>query len=114
MTYTEARKTYAALFSAHNDVSTVWKEDETDRNIICITERYVKHGSRWKQTESTTESVNYVYYFNTVDPRAVEFFRNLGGYERTICTYTKRGHIPTKIISINPDRTAKTVRIFKF
>lgn len=114
MTYFEARETYAELFKKYPEVSGVFTDNEDKKSIIYWCENYEKHGSRWELVDITEERINYVFYYNVVDPRASRFMRNLGGYERTTVNYTKRGYIPTECVSISPDRTAKTVRRFEF
>lgn len=114
MTYAEARQTYKKLFKTYPDTTNLWSDNESERPITCTIEHFEKRGSRWILTESETKQYNHIFYWNTVDPNASAFFRNLGGYERTICTYTKSGYLPTECISISPDRTMKTVRTFRF
>lgn len=114
MTYFEARETYAELFKKYPEVSGVFTDNEDEKRIMYRCENYEKHGSRWELVDITEERINYVFYYNVVDPRASRFMRNLGGYERTTVNYTKRGYIPTECVSISPDRTAKTVRRFEF
>lgn len=114
MKYSEARETYKTLFKSYPEVTNLWSEDEDKKEITCTIKHYQKKGSRWIETESKTEQINYIFYWNTVDPRASRFMRNLGGYERTTLNYTKKGYIPVECISISPDRTEKTVRTFTF
>jgi hypothetical protein len=106
--------TYKRLFKTYPQVTNLWRDDENEKPITAIIEHYEKHGSRWILTDSETEKVNHIFYYNTVDPNASAFFRNLGGYERTTCSYTRAGYIPTECISISPDRENKTVRKFVF
>lgn len=113
MTYAEFKNTYKKAVKRYPDITNVW--DEKEEKVITMTEsRYIKIGSRWKETESKTMLVSYVNYMNVIDPAAVAFFKNLGGYEKVSLSYTKRGYIPTENISISPDRDKKTVRSFKF
>ena len=114
MNYQEARETYKELFKTYPEVSGVWTPTEDEKAIEYTCTHYEKRGARWHETERKRTACNYVTYYNVVDPRASRFMRNLGGYERTTCNYTKRGYIPTECVSISPDRTAKTVRTFKF
>lgn len=114
MNYQEARETYKELFKTYPEVSGVWTPTEDEKTIEYTCTHYEKRGARWAEVESERTACNYVTYYNVVDPRASRFMRNLGGYERTTCNYTKRGYIPTECVSISPDRTEKTVRTFKF
>lgn len=45
---------------------------------------------------------------------AVQFFKDLGGYEKVSCGYTKAGYLPDELLSISPNRTEKTVRKYYF
>jgi hypothetical protein len=74
--------------------------------------RYRKSGSRWVETKTETEEISRRYYFNSVD--AVPFFRSLGGREIVSMCYTRYGYIPYEVISINPDRTERIRRTFRF
>lgn len=107
MTYEEIRTTYKWLTENYSGVYGVAGHTGT-----CIKETYHKRASRWVLAETETEDVDDRHYFNVFD--AVPFFRNLGGYERVICTYTTLGYIPVESISISPDRETKIVRKFKF
>ncbi len=107
MTYQDFRNTYKNLLKKYCWISNIFEAGY----IIEMTEtRYKKIGSRWKETESNTKNVDYEIYCNVFD--AVQFFRNLGGYEKVTCGYTIAGYIPTENISISPDRTTKVTRKF--
>ena len=114
MNYSEAKQTYKRLFAKYPEVTSLWRPTTTENNITLTVEEYEKRGARWILTDSTTEKINYTFYYNTVDPNASDFFKNLGGYERTTCAYTRAGFIPVQCVSINPSRDRKTVRKFDF
>ena len=107
MTYQEFRNTYKNLLKKHQDVSNLF---EAGYIIEMTKTEYIKIGSRWKETNKTIKNVDYEHYCNVFD--AVQFFRNLGGYERTEKRYTIAGYIPTEQISISPDKTKKSVYSF--
>ena len=113
MTYTEFKTTYKNLFKYAPEVSNLYT-DKPKKEITAVIKHFEKKGSRWIETESEEKKVDFIFYCNTVDPNAANFFRGLGGYEKTTKAYTKKGFIPVECISINPDRTEKTVRSFKF
>ena len=83
------------------------------RTIIVMTkENYTKYGKKWVMKNAETEQI----FFDTVKTIAnsVGFFRRLGGTERLEKNYTSMGYVPVKLTSINPDKTAKTIRKFKY
>ena len=55
------------------------------------------------------QAENYANIFNSI-----EFFKNLGGYEKVTKTYTINGYIPTMLTSISPDKQTKIIRKFAF
>ena len=114
LSYQETKKEYKELFKKYPNVGDVWTGNEDEKTIDYTIKNYVKSGSRWTLTEEKHETINYIHFYNVVDPRATRFFRNLGGYDVTKCAYTCKGFLPVEVISINPDRTYKTVRTFKF
>lgn len=77
-----------------------------------VKEEYSKKGTKWvlKNTEEKTiNSNNYNNVFNSIT-----FFKNLGGSERVYKNYTYVGYIPTKLISISPNKQTKTIRVYEF
>ena len=109
MTYKEFKNTYKWIIKTCPDVTSLYGVTGT---ITRIETRYTKRGSRWIETESTTEEITPEYYLNTVD--AVPFFRGLGGHERLVKAYTKYGLIPVEVQNTRPDGREKIVRRFKF
>ena len=88
-----------------------------DNNVYCIcqiTTLEKKEGTKtvWIETSKKTENYTQQQYKNNVE--AKNFFKSLGGYERQEKSYTKKGYIVTQIVSIRPDRQAKTIYKFKF
>lgn len=114
MNYSETKKEYKELFKKYPNVGDLWTGNEDEKTIEYTVRNYTKKGSRWILEKETSYNVNYINYYNVVDPRATRFFRNLGGYDKTTCTYTNKGYLPTNVISISPDRQSKTERQFKF
>ena len=80
--------------------------------VEVTTINFVKDGNKWVQVEASTESVDKEYMLNLIE--ACPAFRRLGGYERVNTTYTSYGILPYELNSINPDRTLKTLRKFKY
>jgi hypothetical protein len=84
--------------------------------ITLTTIRYKKteSGKSWrsKPTSEETEIIKFENYFNYLS--SVQFFKNMGGYERVEKGYTIAGHIPVQITSISPDKTEKIIYKFKF
>ena len=68
---------------------------------------------RRKPYETITEDVDRDFYINFV--RSVSFFNGfLGGTCKASWDYTRAGYIPTKIVTISPDRSEKHIDIFRF
>ncbi len=109
MNYLETKATYKELFKAYPDVCDVY-----EKPVIMTVIEYVKDGNKWQEVSRTTREVTHINYYNVVDPRAVRFFKGLGGIEKVTKAYTKRGLIPVKVESTSPERTRKTVREFTF
>ena len=97
----------------------VYENDEykfKDYKITLTEIRYEKtvSGKSWKKnpiSEEVTE-IKFENYFNYIS--SVEFFKNIGGYERVEKAYTTIGYIPIQITSISPNKDTKVVRKFKF
>ena len=109
MNYSETKATYKELFKAYPDVCDVYEKPVT----MTVVE-YIKDGRKWQEVSRETREVTHINYYNVVDPRAVRFFKGLGGIEKVTKAYTKRGLIPVKVESTSPERTRKTVREFTF
>jgi hypothetical protein len=114
MNYTEFRNEYKKAIKAYPDITSLYRDTEDIKEIYLTCKHYIKSGSKWKQTASKPEVIDFLHYINIVDPRTIQFFRNLGGYERVNKSYTKHGLLPVEIVSINPDRTIKSVYRFSF
>lgn len=110
MTYNEFKNTYKWIINQAPDVTALYDRDEVE--IEMTTTTYTKRGRKWAEIETKTETINPIFYLNIVD--AVPFFRGLGGHCRIIKAYTKHGLIPIENVSINPDKSKKIVRTFKF
>lgn len=109
MDYLETKANYKELFKAYPDVCDVYEKPVT------MTKReYIKNGNKWQEVSAETKETDCITYYNVVDPRAVRFFKGLGGIEKVTKAYTKRGFIPVKVESTSPERTRKTVREFTF
>lgn len=114
MNYTEFRNEYKKALKAYPDADYLFRDTEDIKEIYLTCKRYKKSGSKWIQTESKPELINFLHYLNIIDPRTIQFFKNLGGYEKVIRGYTKKGYLPIEVISISPDRTQKTTYNFMF
>lgn len=113
MTYFEYKATYKELVKEYPDITGLYRE-EPENTILCTIEHYTKRGGRWVLSERIEKMIDFIFYSNTVDPRASRFMRGLGGFEKTTKAYTRAGLVPIECTSISPDRTEKTVRKFKF
>ena len=74
-------------------------------------EEYRKEGRKnfpKNPLEVTTEEITTEEYDNIFS--SINFFKTLGGTERSYKTYTVAGYIPTRLISISPDKEIKIIR----
>lgn len=78
-----------------------------------ITHYELKAGTKnaWRETGTETQDIPEQHYRNSVE--AAPFFRRLGGSEYLERNYTRQGYLVTRIISKSPDRTQKTIRVYK-
>lgn len=79
--------------------------------LILTKETYKKEGRKnfpKKPLEVTTEEITTEEYDNIFS--SINFFKSLGGVERSYKTYTLAGYIPTRLISISPNKETKIVR----
>jgi len=72
--------------------------------------KYIKNGSKWIETEQTTEQVSKEYYENTISAKKLLIV--LGGHERHKKSYTYMDYVVTEINSISPDKQTKTTYNF--
>ena len=107
MTYQEFRNTYKNLLKKHCEISNLY---EAGYIIEMTKTEYYKIGTQWKEYKKEVKEVDYIHYCNIFD--SIQFFKNLGGYEKTEKSYTCAGYIPTTQTSISPDRTKKSVYSF--
>ena len=80
--------------------------------VMTTTRLEKKEGTKtvFTASPSTTENITESQYNNIIESK--KFFQSLGGIERDIKTYTKRGYKVTRITSTSPDRKTKVVREF--
>lgn len=97
----------------------IYENDEyrfKDYKITLIETRYEKtaSGKSWKKNPTIEEvtEIKFENYFNYIS--SIEFFKNIGGYERVEKAHTIIGYIPIQITSISPNKETKVVRKFKF
>ena len=87
-----------------------------DYKITLVETRYEKtvSGKSWKKKPTSEEikEIKFENYFNYIS--SIDFFKNLGGYERVEKNYTIVGYIVTQITSISPNKEIKKVYQFKF
>lgn len=79
--------------------------------IILTKETYKKEGRKnfpKNPLETTTEEITTEEYDNIFS--SIDFFKSLGGTEKIYKTYTLAGYIPTKLVSISPNKETKIVR----
>ena len=80
--------------------------------IELTTEEYIKkEGNKTfskKPNTTSTEEITIKEYDNIFS--SIDFFKSLGGSERIYKNYTLAGYIPTKLVSISPDKEIKIIR----
>lgn len=107
MSYQEFKDTYEYACKKWPDI-----KDGYGRNYT-ITEtktEYQKVGSRWKEVDTTTQTIPFIYYVRTIDANSL--FKGWGK-EKVDTGYTVIGKVPVKITSTDPSGTTKTVRTYK-
>jgi hypothetical protein len=82
--------------------------------ILMTKTNYIKPLKNWQKRKTETEQITKKQYENIISNDTLNFFRNLGGTERTDKSYTCRGYNVTKLVSICPSKKIKTIRQFKF
>lgn len=75
-----------------------------------------KEGTKtvYNTIEKITKNITQKQYENIISNDTKNFFKSLGGTERSYKNYTCKGYITTKIISTSPDKKHKTERLFNF
>ena len=109
MKYSEFVKTYSRTLKKYPEIERLWRATP-ENNIKLVKIEYEKSGSRWKEVKRTENMIDFIHYTNIID--AIPFFKNLGGYEKTECGYTKAGYLPIIQHSINPSRDRKSLYEF--
>lgn len=109
MLYSELAKTYRKLFKKYPNISSL---QDFSGKILEEKTTYIKRGTRWIEVRKEEKEVPATYVFNVFD--AVQFFKDLGGYEKVSCGYTKAGYLSDELLSISPNRAEKTVRKYYF
>lgn len=103
---------YKYRWMLKNYPNTFYIKADEDFAVPCEITRYIKSGTRWKETETKTVTASNIYYCNVVD--AVPLFRSLGREIVHMKYVSKYGKVPYKIFSISPDGMERVVREFKF
>lgn len=111
--YKEYKEEYKKMFFKYPETSNLIKSEDIE-DIGFIRTNYIKEGSKWIIEDQEESKINFEFYFNVIDPRAIQFFRNLGGTERVTLNYTGKGYIPVKVVSTNPSRDRRTIYEFIF
>ena len=79
--------------------------------IILTKEEYRKEDRKnfpKNPVEITEEEITTKEYDNIFS--SIDFFKSLGGSERIYKNYALAGYIPTKLVSISPDKEIKIIR----
>lgn len=78
MLYSELAKTYRKLFKKYPNISSL---QDFGGKILEEKTTYAKRGTRWVEVKKEEKEVSATYVFNVFD--AVQFFKDLGGYEKS-------------------------------
>lgn len=79
--------------------------------LVLTKEEYRKEGRKnfpKNPLEVTTEEITTEEYDKIFS--SGDFFKSLEGIERTYKSYTLAGYIPTKLVSVSPNKEIKIVR----
>ena len=79
--------------------------------ITLTKETYKKEGRKnfpKNPLEVTTEEITTEEYDNIFS--SINFFKTLGGTERIYKSYTIAGYIPTRLVSVSPNKETKVIR----
>lgn len=85
-------------------------------NLTEYTYNRTASGKSWRSKPDTVEhsTVSWEQYLRMTSPETCRFFRLLGGSEFVKRSYTAYGYIPVELISCDPFREIKIIRIFDF
>lgn len=109
MTYQEFLNEYKTVLNKYPGLCGIY---EYSGKITLTEEGYVKNKNKWELIEKLPETnVAYTYLVNCVS--MCRYLRCYGGWERVELNYTFAGYLPTKVISISPDKSTKIVYKFK-
>ena len=78
--------------------------------MVMVKTKFEKVDNKWVETDKEEKEKTQENYNNIVN--AINFMKNLGGYERHEKSYTYIGYIVTRINSISPDRKDKSLYEF--
>ena len=79
--------------------------------ITLTKETYKKEGRKnfsKNPLEITTEEITTEEYEKIFS--SINFFKSLGGTERIYKSYTLAGYIPTRLVSVSPNKETKVIR----
>lgn len=85
-------------------------------NLTKYTYSRTDSGKSWKSKPDAVKhlTISWEQYLDMTSPATCRFFRRLGGSEFLSRSYTAYGYIPVKMISCNPSKDIRIVRIFDF
>lgn len=85
-------------------------------NMTKYTYSRTASGKSWKSKPDIVKhsTISWEQYLDITSPDTCRFFRRLGGSEFIKRSYTAHGYIPVELISCDPLREIKIVRVFKF
>ena len=85
-------------------------------NLTKYTYSRTASGKSWKSKPDTVENfvVSWEQYLDMTSPATCRFFKRLGGSEFLRRSYTAYGYIPVELISCNPSKDIRIVRVFDF
>lgn len=108
MTYQEFKKEYKELLNKYPDLYNIYKYPG---EITCIITEYLKNGERWEKVGIKYIESDWIGMIDVIN--SASFFISFRALEYIKTNNTIIGVIPTRLISISPNRRNKITYEFK-
>ena len=67
----------------------------------------------WETFKTKEKKLTQEHYDNMTSKETQQWFRRLGGSETVTMGYTRAGYQAIRLVSTNPDKTERAIRIFR-